>query len=393
MFGTVVFTAIARLITAALLLIGVPRAQASEVVSTLLTQAGTPVQEETIAPYHARFGRERPLVAVVGENGSESSTTELTDFVVPYGILAQSGAADMIALATHAGPLKMRPALQIKPQTTTAQFDLDVPNGADYVIVPAVRRISDPTLLSWISGQAAKGATLVSICDGALVVANTGLMKGRRATAHWDTEELRATRYPETHWQRNVRYVADDRIVSSAGISAAIPVSLALLDAIAGHATAASVGAQVGVPQWSSVHDSEVFRPRFGTNLLAFIRTTYTNAWLHPREQIGVPLTTGVDEIALALTVDAWSRTGRSQATAMAASMASVTSKHGLVFLPEPVVARSGRPGIVLPDFGDMLSTQALDRALVGIAERYGRSTAYGVALDFEYPGFERRRR
>ncbi|MEO6688691.1 MAG: DJ-1/PfpI family protein [Dokdonella sp.] len=384
---------IARLITAAMLLLGVSGAQASEVVASILALAGTPVHEETIAPYHARFGRQRPLIAVVGENGSDSSTVELTDFVVPYGILAQSGAADMIALATHAGPLKMRPALQIEPRSTTAQFDVDVPDGADYVIVPAVRRISDPVLLAWISGQAAKGATLVSICDGALVVANTGLMKGRRATAHWDTEDLRATRYPDTHWQRNVRYVADGNIVSSAGISAAIPVSLALIEAIAGHEAAAVVGAQIGVPQWSSMHDSDVFRPRFGTNLSAFIRTAYTNAWLHVREQVGVTLTAGVDDIALALTVDAWSRTGRSQGYAVAASMQPVTSKHGLVFVPEPVVARSRRPGILLPDFGDMLSTHALDRALAGIAERYGRSTAYGVALDFEYPGFERRRR
>lgn len=233
----------------------------------------------------------------------------------------------------------------------------------------------------------------MSICDGALVVANTGLMKGRRATAHWDTEDLRAKRYPDTRWQRNVRYVADDRIVSSAGISAAIPVTLALIEAIAGRAAAAAVGAQIGVAHWSSVHDSDVFRPRFGTNLSAFIRTAYTNAWLHRHEQVGVPLTAGVDEIALALTVDAWSRTGRSKAYAASASMQPVTSKHGLVFVPQPVVAGSTRPSILLPDVGDTLSTRALDRALTGIAERYGRSTAYGVALDFEYPGFERRRR
>ena len=70
--------------------------------------------------------------------------------------------------------------------------------------------------------------------------------------------------------------------------------------------------------------------------------------------------------------------------------MEPVTSRHGLVFLPQPVAVKSKQPGLILAGFDGMLSAQALDRALVGIAKHYGRPTAYGVALDFEYPGFAR---
>jgi transcriptional regulator GlxA family with amidase domain len=94
------------------------------------------------------------------------------------------------------------------------------------VIEPAINNSDDPKLLGWITSQAGKGATTVSICDGALVVAKTGLMRGHRATGHWATQSLRREKFPDTTWQTNIRYVADGKIVSSAGVSASIPIPL-----------------------------------------------------------------------------------------------------------------------------------------------------------------------
>lgn len=348
--------------------------------------AAVAAQAGKIAPYHARFGRTQPLIAIIGEN----SGTELTDYVIPYGVLQQSGVARVMTVATQPGPITMRPALRIQPQATIAEFDADFPEGADYVIVPAVVRRNDPALLAWIAAQGAKGGTIVSICDGALVVANTGLLKGHRATAHWATQALRAKVYPDVHWVKNVRYVVDGRIVSSAGISASMPVSIALVEAIAGHDHAAALAHELGVSDWSTAHNSDVFRPRFGVNLMAFVHTTYSNAHLHAMQRIGVPVAAGVDEIALALTADAYSRTGRSHAYALSASDAPLQTRHGLTLLPDRVVGGANPVDRVLPAFDATPSARMLDQALAGIAQRFGRSTAYGVALDFEYPGFRK---
>ena len=220
-----------------------------------------------LTPYAARFGRTRPVVAVIGEN----SGTEVTDFLIPYGVLKQSNAADVFAVSTQSGPLTLRPALTIESDATVTTFDQRFPDGADYVIVPAVNKIADPTLTAWISTQAAKGATIVSICDGALVVANTGLMNGHKATAHWATKAYRRKHYPKVLWQRNVRYVVDGKIVSSAGISASMPVSLALVEAIAGHDVADAEAKALGVTDWSTQHNSEAFEPRLGVNLFPLI--------------------------------------------------------------------------------------------------------------------------
>ena len=337
-----------------------------------------------IAPFKPRFGRSRPVVAIVGEN----SGTELTDVVIPYSVLAQSGSAEVITLATQAGPLKMRPALQIQPQATTADFDARVPEGADYVIVPAVVKSADPALIAWIAAQGAKGATIVSICDGALVVANSGLMKGRRATAHWATQGLREKKYPETHWLRNVRYVADGPIVSSAGISAALPTALALVEAISGHAKAAALGSALGAPDWSQRHDSDWFKPKLGRNLGAYIATNYTNSWFHRRESVGIPAAPGVDEMALAFTADAYSRTGRSQAFSVSASPAPVTTRNGLLLVPDRVGGQAPAVERLLRAPDQRRPGLALDAALRDISRNYGRKTAYGVSLVFEYPGF-----
>ena len=341
---------------------------------------------QRIAPWHARSGRTRPLVAIIGNN----SGTELVDFVVPYGVLMASDAADVVTVATRPGPLTMRPALQIQAQETTRDFDARHPDGADYVIVPAVVERNDPLLLGWIAAQYRRGASIVSICDGALVVAGAGVSSGHVATAHWATESLRAQLYPDTHWVKDVRYVADGRVISSAGISAAMPTSLALVEAIAGHARAAAVARELGVADWGTQHDSDAFHPQLGVNLGAFAATNYTNHWFHQIQRVGIPVAAGIDEIALAITADAYSRTGRSHAYAVAESTQPVTTRHGLVLLPDRIAADGVALDVLLPPLQAAPSAQVFDTVLASIATRYGRNTAHGVALDFEYPGFHK---
>ncbi|GAB6194796.1 DJ-1/PfpI family protein [Lysobacter xanthus] len=328
-----------------------------------------------------RAGHATALVAIAAENDG----TELTDFAIPYGVFKRAG-IDTVAVAAHEGPVRFRPALKAQLDRTMAEFDRLHPEGADYVIVPALVRHDDPTVVAWIAEQARKGATVVSICDGAFTLGATGLLKGRWATAHWASESMRLQMFPTTHWVRNTRYVADGNVVSSAGISAAMPTSLALVEAIAGTARATAVAREMQVSDWSPRHDSEAFRPHYG-NLRAFGTRLLLNPYLRRTHTVGVPLVAGVDEIGLAITADAWSRTGRSQAVSVAGTPDAVATRHGLRFLPD-AVGRTSAVDVVLPPLADVPAGQAFDAALSRLESRYGRQTAYGVALDFEYPGY-----
>ncbi|SHH18936.1 DJ-1/PfpI family protein [Massilia sp. CF038] len=334
----------------------------------LLLLASGASRAQGIAPYEARLGRARPVVAVVGVN----SGTELSDFLAPYAILARAGSMDVLALGTSAGPIQMRPALRVAPHATLAAFDAQYPDGADYIVVPAVAAPDDPVLLPWLAVQAAKGATIVSICDGALVVARAGIFKQHRATGHWATHRQRVADYPDTAWLANRRYVADGKVVSSAGISAAIPTALALVEAVAGRARADEVAAEIGASGWSDQHNSA----RFGRTP-GMLLTALGNKLLHGQARIAIALHDGMDELEMALQADAFSRTLRSKAYGVADSMAPVMTRHGLQIYPD--LDRSAAAGTVPVAGGN------LKQIISQIRTMYGAGTAHLVAAQLEY--------
>jgi putative intracellular protease/amidase len=321
--------------------------------------------------------RQRPLVAIVGINDG----TETTDYLMPYGILRRADVADVVALGTRPGPMTLYPVLTVEPQETVAEFDAQHPQGADYVIVPAMSRDDDPTALQWIKSQAAKGAIIVGVCVGALVVGNTGLLDGKQATTHWySLKELRE-KHPAIRYVRDRRLVVDRGVATTTGISASMPMSLTLIEAIAGRDKAEAVGRDLGLASWDTRHDSGAFQFTRPFALTA-IRNTLA-FW--SREQFGIELASGVDEVSLALVADAWSRTYRSRAVTFAANGGALETRNGLRIVPEQVAA-SWPAERRLPPIGGLPPAKALDQALQGIEARYGTSTADFVAMQLEYP-------
>jgi len=215
-------------------------------------------QEETNATLAALKPpkRQRPLIAIVGINRS----TELTDYLMPYGILRRADVADVVALATGPGPISLYPALTVQPEATISDFDGQHPEGADYVIVPAMDPDSDPAALSWIRDQAAKGATVVSVCAGARVVAEAGLLDGKRATTHWYYLEGMLKRHPTIEYLPDRRFVVDGRVATTTGITASMPIMLTLVEAIAGRDKAEQVAHEPGAGTWDARHASASFR-------------------------------------------------------------------------------------------------------------------------------------
>src|SRR5882757_7901937 len=69
--------------------------------------------------------RRRPLIAIVGINDG----SETTDYLMPYGILKRADVADVVALATQFGPVRLFPVLTVQPQATVADFDAQHPDG------------------------------------------------------------------------------------------------------------------------------------------------------------------------------------------------------------------------------------------------------------------------
>jgi len=342
-------------------------------------RAAPPVPQEEVNAVIAALKppkRERPLVAIIGIN----EATETTDYLMPYGILRRADVADVVTLSTGPGPVTLFPALRVEPDSTITDFDTQYPEGADYVIVPAMNRNDDPAALDWIRSQANKGATIIGVCVGVRVVAETGLLEGKRATTHWYTLKGMLDRHPSIQYVPDRRLVADQNVVTTTGISASIPMTLTLIEAIAGREKAETVARDLGVEHWDISHNSAAFKM---TRPFALTVLRNTLAFWN-REQLGIELSPGMDEVSLALAADAWSRTYRSRAWTFSGSAEAVTTQNGARILPDRIATRW--PDERLIPVGELPPVQVFDNTLQAIEERYGTPTAYVVAMQHEYP-------
>ena len=327
--------------------------------------------------------RQRPAIAILALNEG----TEVSDFLNAYGVLAESGVADVTVVADRTDPILLYPSIRIETQATTARFDARYPEGADYVVVPAMEPHDDPVIIAWIKAQHGKGAKIVSICNGSLTLAAAGLLDGRRATGHWYSIKQLQADHPTMEWVRDRRYVVDRGVATSTGITASIPLVMALVEAIGGPAEAEKLSMRLGVANWDARHSSSAFqltfehRKTFVRNKLAF--------WRH--EDIGIKVDDGVDEIALGFMVDAYSRTELAKVTTIGGAGGFVQGRRGLRLRPDAPAAAAGADIVLQPQGNEPART--VDRELARIASRYGGPTAAYVALTMEYPWSEQRAR
>jgi transcriptional regulator GlxA family with amidase domain len=141
------------------------------------------------------------------------------------------------------------------PVQTDGGFDalvtlgLDAVADADTVIVTGVKKIDtfDPRVLSALRAAAARGARLVSICTGAFVFAEAGLLDGLPATTHWLQAEEFSQRYPAVQLRPDVLFVDAGQILTSAGLAAGIDLCLHLVRQDHGAAVANRVARRIVV--------------------------------------------------------------------------------------------------------------------------------------------------
>ncbi|MEU0083271.1 GlxA family transcriptional regulator [Streptomyces sp. NPDC006274] len=91
-------------------------------------------------------------------------------------------------------------------------------------------RRPDPLLIDWLRDRAPRAGRLVSVCTGALLLAEAGLLDGHRATTHWRVCGHLAAAYPDVEVEPDPIFVRDGRVSTSAGVTAGIDLALALVE-------------------------------------------------------------------------------------------------------------------------------------------------------------------
>lgn len=172
---------------------------------------------------------------------------EVLDFCGPFEVFSvarPSGVTDddqalfrAVTIAEEDRIINCRGGLLVQPHYTIANHpELDI------VVVPGGqgtrRERYNKTLLDWITLQDSKIDLLTSVCTGALLLAEAGKLDGRKATTHWASVEVMRDTYQEIDMQGDQRFVDEGRVITSAGISAGIDMSLHIVERLHGRETA-----------------------------------------------------------------------------------------------------------------------------------------------------------
>lgn len=135
--------------------------------------------------------------------------------------------------------------------TLTPDHGLDDLVGADLVAVPAITgAFGDypPAALNAVREAADSGAMLLTVCSGAFVLGAAGLLDGRACTTHWMHADELARMYPTANVDRNVLFVDDGNLITSAGTAAGIDACLHLVRRELGSAVTNKIARRMVVP-------------------------------------------------------------------------------------------------------------------------------------------------
>lgn len=159
---------------------------------------------------------------------------EVLDFAGPFEVFSLAKKSDnpLCNVSTVAATLETihtRNGLKVAPDTTFLDHPI-----FDVLIIPGgygarELEIKKPDTLQWIKNQKQKVSIMASVCTGSLLLAECGLLDGRKATTHWMRLDRLENEYPKVEVIRGVKFVDDGDIITSAGISAGINMSFHIL--------------------------------------------------------------------------------------------------------------------------------------------------------------------
>ncbi len=157
------------------------------------------------------------------------------DFVGPQQVFAASnhlvGGGRVVTVGLGTEPLRGIGGLNMVPD-----YSLEDTPELDVLLLPGTGEVekyalSSKRAIDWVKGQYERVEYMTAVCTGGLILQKAGLLKGRRATTHWQLMDY-LSNDPEITELPDMRYVRDGKVVTSQGVSAGIDMALWLVGQI-----------------------------------------------------------------------------------------------------------------------------------------------------------------
>ncbi|MET4210042.1 GlxA family transcriptional regulator [Bradyrhizobium sp. LA2.1] len=134
---------------------------------------------------------------------------------------------DIHLLSEHGGPVRSSSGMTLQTEAFgDPAFDTVIVGSITEMDMPS----SDASMIAFVQEAAKASRRIASICSGAFVLAEAGLLNGRRATMHWAHADSFRARFPDVRAEEDRIYINDGPVWTSAGMTAGIDLVLALID-------------------------------------------------------------------------------------------------------------------------------------------------------------------
>ena len=156
---------------------------------------------------------------------------QIIDFAGPYEVFGHAG-FDVITVAEKAGPVTTAMGLTVTPRFT---FESCPP--VDILVIPGgdVDQAKESLpIRHWVQDRSQHVAQLMSVCNGALILGNTGLLDGQTATTYYRALDALQTEAPKVKVARDRRFVDNGKFITTAGLSSGIDGALHLVERLKG---------------------------------------------------------------------------------------------------------------------------------------------------------------
>ena len=183
---------------------------------------------------------------------------EVLDFCGPYEVFSvtrldeerrrtESSPFEVLLVAETRDPVVATGGLRVIPDAT-----LETCPPLDILVVPGGwgtrAEMSNQRVLKWIAERAREIETLTSVCTGAMLLGQIGLLDGRRATTHWRSLEWMRQSFPSVTVEDKLHVVEDGQVLTSAGISAGIDMALRVVARYCGEAVGRATARHMEYP-------------------------------------------------------------------------------------------------------------------------------------------------
>ncbi len=181
---------------------------------------------------------------------------EVLDFCGPFEVFSvttemiaqqrpgKKGPFNVFTIAEQNRLVTTRGGMLVQPHFTIA----DHPH-IDIIVVPGGfgtrREIDNPVLMEWLAKITQQTRLNTSVCTGSFLLAKVGVLEGHSATTHWASLDRFAQTFPQVQVQREVRWVDEGTVITSAGISAGIDMSLHVIEHLLGREHAEQTAKQM----------------------------------------------------------------------------------------------------------------------------------------------------